>query len=113
MAISQYTPLQLACTIVRIHKRLEDISWDELNQTWLNFYSYDRRYRIYWCACIGDHAIFRIGKLRILLKQRVDGCVFARWINDDILADKPCWKVTPTGDSNRPYMAKWQGMVLI
>lgn len=113
MAISQYTPLQVAYTIIRIGKRLEDINWDELNETWLNHYASDMRYRIHWCSAIGGHAIFRIGKLRVLIEQRVDGCVFARWINDDIFANKACWKVTPTGDANKPYVSEWQDVVKI
>lgn len=113
MAISQYTPLQVAYTIIRIGKRLEDVSWDELNETWLKYYACDRRYRIFWCATAGGYAIFRIGKLRVLIEQRIDGCVFARWINDDIFVNKACWKVTPTGDSSSPYVSEWQDVVLI
>jgi len=84
MAISQYTPLQVAYTIIRIGKRLEDINFEELNATWLEFYASDRRYRLFWCAGMDGYSVFRIGKLRILIKQRIDGCVFARWIDDDI-----------------------------
>lgn len=113
MAISQYTPLQVAYTIVRIGKRLEDVSWEELNETWLRYYAADKRYRIFWCAAVGGHAIFRIGKLRMIIEHRDDGCVFTRWINDDIFKDKACWKVTPTGDSSRPYVGEWQEMIKI
>lgn len=49
----------------------------------------------------------------MLIEQRIDGCVFARWINDDIFTNKACWKVTPTGDSSRPYVSEWQDVIRI
>lgn len=113
MAISQYTPLQLAYTIMRIGKRLEDVSWDELNETWLEHYSRDRIYSIFWCAGIEGHAIFRIGKLRVLIEQRVDGCIFARWICNDIAQEKACWKVTPDASSKTGYTSEWQDVTKI
>jgi hypothetical protein len=113
MAVSQYTPLQIAYTIVRIGKRLEDVSFEELNDVWLTHYACDRRYRLFWCAAVGGHAIFRIGKKRVLIEQRIDGCVFARWIQSDIFREKTCWKVTPTGDASRPYVSEWQEVVKI
>ena len=113
MAISQYTPLQVAYTLARIGKRLDDVSFEELNETWLEHYASDRRYRIFWCAAAGGHAIFRIGELQMVIIQRIDGCVFARWLNNDILEKKACWKVTQTGDSNRPYISEWQEVVKI
>jgi hypothetical protein len=113
VTISQYTPLQVAYTIMRIGKRLEDIDWDELNETWLNYYASDRRYRINWCSSIEGHAIFRIGKLRVIIEQRVDGCIFARWICNDIAEEKACWKVTPDASNKNGYTSEWQDVIKI
>lgn len=113
MAISQYAPLQVAYTIVRIGKRLEDVSFDELNDTWRHYYASDRRYRLFFSAVVDGNAIFRIGKLRMLVEQRIDGCVYARWINDDIFKKKACWRVVPTGEKESPHVSEWQEVVRI
>lgn len=98
---------------MRVGKKLDDISWDELNEVWLRYYAVDRRYRLFWCAGIGGHAIFRIGKLRVLVEQRVDGCIFARWICNDIHEDKACWRVYPDASSKTGYRSEWQEIVKI
>ena len=113
MAISQYTPIQVAYTIVRIGKRLEDISYEELNDTWRHYYASDRRYRLYFSAAIDGNSIFRISRKRVLIEQRIDGCVYARWINNDIFKKKACWRVVPTGDKAKPHVSEWQEVVRI